>query len=172
MEITIDKLKYEDAGELFDFENENRTFFEKMVPGRGEDYYHFDTFMIQLEELLNEQKQGLSYFYLIRKRTGEILGRINLVDVDRSQNLVHIGYRVGEKHTGQGVAHKALQILLDNLSKDGFTKILAKTTNNNVASQKVLEKNGFTKLGVSNEEFVMNGETLRFVHYMWTICVT
>ncbi|KMM37983.1 GNAT family N-acetyltransferase [Guptibacillus hwajinpoensis] len=169
MGISIDKLKYEDAVELFDFENENRTYFEKMVPSRGDDYYNFDTFMIRHENLLDEQNQGLSYFYLIRERNGEILGRINLVNLDRSQSLGHIGYRVGEKHTGQGIAHKAIHILLDNFRKNGYAKILAKTTNNNIASQKMLEKNGFKKLGVSDDEFEMNGETLRFVNYIWAI---
>ena len=167
MDITVDKLRYEDAKVVFDFEKENRTYFEKMVPSRGDDYYNFDTFMIRHKKLLDEQNQDLSYFYLIRNTNDEILGRINLVDIDRSLNLGHLGYRVGQKHTGQGIAYKALHILIDNLSKDGFEKILAKTTNHNVASQKVLEKNGFKKLEVSDEEFVMNGKKLRFINYIW-----
>ncbi|MGP4076593.1 GNAT family N-acetyltransferase [Halobacillus sp. K22] len=169
MDITVDKLSYEDAKALFDFEKENRTYFEKMIPSRGDDYYNFDNFMIRHKKLLDEQNQNSSYFYLIRKTNGEILGRINLVDLDRSQNLGHLGYRVGEKHTGQGIASKALHIFLENLSKDGFEKVLAKTTKHNIASQKVLEKNGFKKLEVSDEEFVMNGEKLRFINYIWAI---
>ncbi|WP_347232258.1 hypothetical protein [Halobacillus litoralis] len=47
MEITMDKLKIDDAQDLFDFESENRAFFEKMVPSRGEDYYNFETFMVR-----------------------------------------------------------------------------------------------------------------------------
>ncbi len=169
MDITLGKLTYEDAEKLFDFENENRAYFEKMVPSRGDDYYNLDTFLKRHKDLLDEQKQELAYFYLIKDRKGEILGRMNVVEIDRSQNLGHIGYRMGEAHTGQGIAHKALQILLKKLSKDGITKILAKTTTNNIASQKILEKNSFKKLEVNGEEVVMNGETLRFINYICTL---
>ncbi|MCA0983518.1 GNAT family N-acetyltransferase [Halobacillus yeomjeoni] len=168
MNITVEKLRFEDARAVIDFEKENRAYFERMVPSRGDDYYYFDNFILRHEQLLNEQSKGLSYFYLIRETNGEVLGRVNLIDIDRSQKSGHIGYRVGEKHTGQGVACKALHILIDNLSKDGFTKIFAKTTNNNLASQKVLEKNDFQKLGQSDDDFIMNGEKLSFVHYLWT----
>lgn len=167
MDIIIEKLKLEDAEAVIDFEKENRAYFEKMVSSRGDDYYYYDNFITRHQQLLNEQSQGLSYFYLIRKTNGEILGRINFVDVDKSQNSGHIGYRVGEKHTGQGIAYKALHTLMDHLSRDGFTTIFAKTTNNNIASQKVLKKNGFKKLEESTDEFVMNGEKLRFENYIW-----
>ena len=44
-----------------------------------------------------------------------------------------------------------------------------KTTTNNIASQKVLNKNGFERIGTDNEEFEMNGQKINFVHYTWTI---
>ncbi|MBH0229094.1 GNAT family N-acetyltransferase [Halobacillus yeomjeoni] len=169
MEITIHQLKGEDAEAVFKFENDNRTFFEKMVPSRGEEYYNFDTFMVRHQTLLEEQSQGLSAFYLIRKSNNELLGRINLIDIDKSKISGYVGYRVGENHTGKGIACKALHMLMEDLKEEGFTKLSAKTTNNNFASQKVLERNGFKKLEENNEEFVMNGETLRFVHYVWVI---
>ncbi|WLR46488.1 GNAT family N-acetyltransferase [Halobacillus litoralis] len=169
MEIRVEELRLEDAEAVLNFEKENRTYFEKMVPSRGDNYYNFDHFMMRHKELLDEQRKKLSYFYLIRRTNGEILGRINLVDIDISQHSGHIGYRVGEKHTGQGVADRALHILMNHLSRGGFTKIFAKTTNNNMASQKVLEKNGFKKGEESDNEFVMNGEKLKFVNYIWAI---
>ena len=168
MNMTVKRLTHEDSKELFSFENENRTYFERMVPSRGEEYYQLDTFLRRHEELLAEQDQGLSYFYLIRDQNGEILGRVNVVDIDRWEKRGAIGYRVGERHIGKGVAKKALRILLDDLRKKGFTQILGKTTTNNVGSQKVLEKNGFQKVEESDEEFVMNGETVRFVQYVWS----
>ncbi|WP_273852112.1 GNAT family N-acetyltransferase [Guptibacillus spartinae] len=169
MDITIEKLRVEDAEAVLYFEKENRAYFEEMVPSRGDDYYNYDNFITRHQQLLNEQSQGLSNFYLIRRTNGEILGRINFVDIDISQNSGHIGYRVGEKHVGHGIAYRALQTLMVNLNREGFTRIFAKTTNNNIASQKVLEKNGFKKLEASADEFVMNGEKLRFVNYIWVI---
>ena len=44
MDISIKKLEETDFEKLFEFELENRVYFEEIVPGRGEDYYHFDIF--------------------------------------------------------------------------------------------------------------------------------
>jgi [ribosomal protein S5]-alanine N-acetyltransferase len=54
MEIYLDILSAEDAESLFRFETENRTFFERMVPSRGDAYYQYDHFLAILEDLLKE----------------------------------------------------------------------------------------------------------------------
>jgi len=167
MNITIKKLEYVDIEDLYEFELKNRAYFEKMVPSRGNEYYHFETFKVKNENLLEEQVQKLSYFYLIKNENGLIVGRINLVDIDKNQELGHIGYRVGGDHIGRGIANKALKLLLTEMSNLGIKQIEAKTTTNNIASQKILEKNGFKYIGTSDEEFEMNGQDLKFVYYRW-----
>ncbi|MEK5175655.1 GNAT family N-acetyltransferase [Heyndrickxia sp. FSL W8-0496] len=169
MDITIEKLKDEDAKKLYEFELDNRGFFEKMVPSRGEDYYNFENFKIRHKELLDEQALGLSYFYLIKNKKGSILGRMNLVDIDKVKQLGHIGYRVAEECSGKGVASIALKLLLESIDTKGIKKLLAKTTDINVASQKVLEKNGFKFIETSDEEFTFNGQRVKFLFYMWTM---
>ncbi|MBY0121662.1 GNAT family N-acetyltransferase [Bacillus sp. S/N-304-OC-R1] len=170
MEITIQCLRDEDALELFEFELENREYFEKMVPSRGDDYYNYDTFKIKHKSLLDEQAEGLSYFYLIKNKNGSILGRMNLVDIDKSQMLGHLGYRVGKENVGKGIASSALKLLLENITvNEGIKKILAKTTTINTASQKVLVKNGFKQIETNedDEAFYLNGESLTFQYYSW-----
>ena len=44
MNIFIEKLHVADEENLFNFEVENRTFFEEMVPTRGDEYYNFEAF--------------------------------------------------------------------------------------------------------------------------------
>lgn len=168
MNILIDKLSGTDAKDLYKFELENRTFFEEMVPTRGDDYYNSEVFKIRHETLLEEQAEGISYRYLIKDENGSILGRINLVDIDESQKICHLGYRVGQLHTGKGVAKKALKLLLETVIELDIKQVKAKTTTNNIASQKVLEKNGFEYTETSDEEFEMNGQKLKFVNYTWT----
>lgn len=167
MEITIKKLHYSDANELLAFEIDNRAYFEEMVPGRGNDFYEVENFKSGLQSLLDEQEKGLSAFYLIKNESGIILGRINLVDINKEENLGHIGYRVGKVHTGKGIAHRALQLLTEEIRSRGFNELFAKTTTNNVASQKVLLKNGFKEESTGNEEFEMNGERVKFVYFRW-----
>ena len=165
MEITINLLKEEDAEELFGFECDNRMFFENMVPSRGADYYNYKMFRIRHKELLTEQRAGISQFYLIRNYFGRIVGRINLVDIDQNAGIAHVGFRVGEQYVGQGVAIQALKLLLN--MKSSVTKIHGKTTTNNIASQKVMEKNGFEKVSISDQEIDMNGQKLKFINYIW-----
>lgn len=168
MDITIEQLQATDAKKLFEFELVNRVFFEKMVPTRGDDYYHFDSFQERHEALLDEQAKGNSLFYLIKDQNGSIIGRINLVDIDKVQGVAHIGYRIGEIYTGKGIAVKALTLLLENVTKMNISKLLAQTTTTNIASQKILEKNGFIHVKLSDEEFEMNGQKFKFTYYQWT----
>lgn len=164
MEISINSLQERDAEELFQFETDNRLFFEQMVPSRGEDYYKFEAFKIKHRELLAEQEEEKSKFYLIRNNSGNIVGRINLVNIDTANNIAEVGYRVGKEYGGKGIGAKALKLLLE--TEICVKKIKAKTTTNNIASQKVLEKNGFKQVCLSGDEFEMNGQKVRFIDYM------
>src|SRR5690606_31073303 len=113
LDITIELLKDEDATKLYEFELENRAFFEKMVPSRGKDYYKFEIFKERHNDFIDEQAHGISYFYLIKNESGSILGRMNVVDIDHTQQVGYLGYRVAESCSGTGIASKALKLLLD-----------------------------------------------------------
>ncbi|QKG85531.1 GNAT family N-acetyltransferase [Kroppenstedtia pulmonis] len=168
MEFYLKRLGIEDARALFAFELDNKSYFEKFVPPRGREYDHFEAFLHHLKSLLTEQTQGRCYFYLIKDQHDSILGRMNVVDIEESQGIGHLGYRVGKLHAGKGIASGALKQLLDHISEEGVIKQLhAKTTTTNIASQRVLEKNGFVQLGRSDESIELNGQHLKFVHYRW-----
>ena len=167
MKIRLEKLTQGDFENLYAFEVKNRAYFEKTVPSRGDDYYELPNFIRKNDMLLEEQAQQLSYFYLIKNELEEIIGRINVIDIDKDQRLGHIGYRVGKEFSGKGVAHTALQLVLDLMRQQGMLIIEAQTTTNNIASQKVLEKNGFKQLDRSGESFEMNGQNFTFTYYRW-----
>jgi len=118
MDIYIERLQVTDAEGLYKFELENRAFFEETVPTRGDEYYNPEIFKKRHEALLEEQAQGRSYFYLIKDQDSSILGRINLVDIDRFFKIGHLGYRVGQEHAGKGIANKALKILIETIKDE------------------------------------------------------
>ncbi|MGE6415901.1 GNAT family N-acetyltransferase [Planococcus kocurii] len=92
-----------------------------------------------------EQQNGLSNFYLIKNNSGEIVGRVNLVDIDKRNNIADIGFRIGAEYVGKGIGNQALKLFLKtDLS---VKQIRGKTTTVNQASQKVLEKNDFKQVG-------------------------
>lgn len=165
MNISIERLKLEDIEELYSFESKNRSYFEEMVPSRGEDYYIPEIFKRKNIALLEEQDRGESYFFLI-KEGHSIIGRINLVDIDKQQKRADLGYRVGAEHSGKGIASMAVTLLLRTISWEEIDQVDAKTTANNIASQKILEKNGFQKVQSNNEDILyMNGEKVEFMSY-------
>lgn len=159
MNIHLEKLEEKDAKALFYFETINREFFETLVPGREENYYIYEHFLSVLNELLQEQKEGKSFFYLIKNDSNAIVGRINLVDIDQEKRIGSIGYRIGEAFLKQGIATKALKLILEETPILNVAEIHAKTTYQNIGSQKVLEHNGF--------EFDVSREGPNFVHYVW-----
>ncbi|NBJ69968.1 MULTISPECIES: GNAT family N-acetyltransferase [Clostridia] len=166
MNIRLTKLKDTDAEALLAFEYENRDFFETMVPGRGDEYYNLIEFLKRHEALLTEQNLGISHFYLIKDDNDNILGRMNMVNLDKQRHGV-LGYRVGQAYTGKGIATKALQLLIKEAIALGIKQLHAKTTNHNLPSQKVLQKNGFHYEKTELVPFVMNGEKVKFVYYKW-----
>jgi [ribosomal protein S5]-alanine N-acetyltransferase len=155
MEIYLEMLNAEDAESLFRFETENRTFFERMVPSRGDAYYQYDHYLVIIEDLLKEQAEGVSYFYLIKDEKNQIVGRINLVDINNG--LGHIGYRIGEKFLKQGIATEGLKLILKQAPHLGVHEIHAKTTHDNIGSQKVLTLNNFQLFSADTD----------FVHFRW-----
>lgn len=162
MNIKLELVTVEDAKRLYYFEKENKDFFETMVPSRGEEYYLYDYFLEQLGSLLEEQTMGLSYFYLIKNTSGEIVGRINLVDIENSTG--HLGYRVGERFLGLGVATQAVRELVASTT---IREIHAKTTSTNIASQRVLEKNHFNLISKNSAAITMNNQLVDFYNYLW-----
>ncbi|SIQ05759.1 ribosomal-protein-alanine N-acetyltransferase [Peribacillus simplex] len=166
MDIYIHRLNEQDAQALFAFECNNRSFFEQTVPGRGDDYYSFGTLEIRHKELLKEQEDAISSFYLIKDRSGIIVGRINLVDIDPKNGTAHVGYRIGEAFTQKGIANEALKLLVNLAPGLNVTQIQAKTTSDNFASQKVLVKNGFERISINEEISADTGQKLIFYHYI------
>lgn len=165
MELELHLLQAKDAMDILTFEKENRDYFNQTVPDRGRDYFHLETFLYRHQQLLEEQKRGVSYFYLIKDVKGKLLGRINLVGIDREQALGHVGFRVGETVAGKGIARQALRLLQETASD---IKVMeAKTTTHNRASQRVLEICGFKKTYEEEKPFLFNGQEVRFVHFRW-----
>ncbi|AQQ54577.1 GNAT family N-acetyltransferase [Planococcus lenghuensis] len=167
MDIVIKLLEEQDAGTLLDFERRNRSLFEQSVPSRGEAYYDPAVFKVRHEELLAEQAQGLSRFYLIWSSDGQLVGRINLIDIDPAIQEAELGFRIGENFTGKGIGRNAVRSLL--AKEPGIKRIKAKTTSTNFASQKVLENNGFRQMNRQEENVRQQEKSVTFFQYILEI---
>ncbi|GAE36884.1 GNAT family N-acetyltransferase [Halalkalibacter akibai] len=170
MTINLQPLLFKHAKPLFVFEKENREFFEQLVPSRGESYYHYDFFLTCLRDLLKEQKLGEGQYYLITNEKGAIVGRINLFNIERVPFFkAELGYRIGKDYVRKGFATAGVRLLMEKVQREhGKFVIIAKTTNQNVGSQRILEKGGF----VPRSKKVNELETLEskhdFLEYYWS----
>jgi len=147
----LEPVRADHADALLAFELENREYFAASIPDRGDDY--FAEFAARHARLLEWQAAGTDYFHLLVTETGQIAGRVNLVEVkDASAEL---GYRIGRAFAGQGLATAAVGEVRELAANAyGLTTLRAKVTLDNPASHKVLERNGFVATG----ELVLNGK--------------
>ncbi|MBZ2147941.1 GNAT family N-acetyltransferase [Streptococcus gordonii] len=143
--ISLELLSEENSLDVYSFEKENREYFERHLPPRPANYFDPEGFKEITAELLIEQDNHNSYLHLIRDSQGIVVGRINLSVLENDQKTAELGYRIGENVTNLGYASEAVKLVLDKaFTTYGLNRIIAGTATDNLASKRVILKNGFT----------------------------
>jgi ribosomal-protein-alanine N-acetyltransferase len=147
-----------DRDALLAFELANRAFFEAHINARPPTYYSTAGVTQAIDIAIADAAADRGYQFLI-KANGEILGRINLRDVDRTHlHSAVLGYRIAEAHGGKGCASAALRELLEiAFGRLRLLRIEAGARASNLASVRVLERNGFVQFGHSRRSFLLDG---------------
>lgn len=95
---------------------------------------------------LKEYENEPCYRYGIeRKEDGELMGMIDVVGF-RHGNPV-IGYCSGRAFWNNGYMTEALRAVIDELFQDGYETIVIEAIRENIGSNRVIEKAGFTFVG-------------------------
>jgi len=153
---TIHTMSKDNINEIYNFETENREFFEQTLPPRPEGYFSIESFNVLMHELLQEQENSECFMHIIRNTTGDMVGRANLY-VMNDKTMLELGYRIGEVHQGNGFASDAVKQLIEMAHKKYcYKRIQAGTSTENIGSQRVLEKNGFRLIGEENNVMQVN----------------
>jgi ribosomal-protein-alanine N-acetyltransferase len=140
----IERLRLDHAAAVLTFERENRAYFAASVPDRGDDY--FTEFEQRFRDLLAEQQAGVCHFHVVVADKGEVLGRVNLVDV--ADGSAELGFRVAEKAAGQGLATAAVGQMCEMAVRDyGLRNLRASAAADNAGSRAVLSRVGFVPTG-------------------------
>jgi ribosomal-protein-alanine N-acetyltransferase len=128
---SLELLRPDHAAALLVFELENRVYFAASIPDRGDDFFaHFDD---EHARLLARQADGTDYFHVLAGDAGDVLGRVNLVEI--TDGCAELGFRMAEKASGQGLATA------------GVRQVVARAANDNHGSRAVLTRTGFTETG-------------------------
>jgi ribosomal-protein-alanine N-acetyltransferase len=142
--LQLEILGPDHASEVLAFELANRTYFAGFVSDRGDAF--FDEFSERYDELLADREARREAYYVLVDDDGTVLGRFNLYGIEG--DAAEVGYRVAERIAGQGVATAAVRELCRlAATKHGVRRLRARTTHENVASQRVLTKAGFVAAG-------------------------
>jgi len=150
--VGIRSLISEDISELAKLAN------NKKVWDNLRDYIPFPYNENDAEFFINltEQENPKQSFGIIFK--GKLCGVIGLVmQKDVYRKSAEIGYWLGEPYWGKGIATKAVKLITDyGFNKLDLNRIYTGVFAFNIASMKVLEKNGYEKEGVFKNAIIKN----------------
>jgi RimJ/RimL family protein N-acetyltransferase len=140
----LERLHAGHAPAVLAFELANRAYFAAAISDRGDDF--FAQFADRHRALLADQEAGLGAFYVLVADDGSVLGRFNLYDLE--DGTATLGYRVARQVAGHGVATESVRELCRIAAeRHGLHRLWAATSDENVASRRVLTKAGFVPIG-------------------------
>jgi len=140
----LQRLRADHAPAVLAFELANRAYFAASISDRGDEF--FAQFTDRYGALLAEQDAGVAAFHVLVDEGGSVLGRFNLIFA--GDGIAELGYRVAQNAAGRGVATAAVRELCQLAALQyGLRTLRAATSRENVASQKVLAKAGFSPAG-------------------------
>lgn len=168
--ISLELMSEENSIDVYSFEKENREYFERSLLPRPAHYFDSGSFKEITRELLREQKSHDVYMHLIRDAQGIMVGRINLSVLGKDRKTAELGYRIGENYTNLGYASEAVKLVLDKaFHAYGLNKIIAGTATDNLASKRVLLKNGFTFSKIIENDLQIHNEWIHTAVFEITI---
>jgi RimJ/RimL family protein N-acetyltransferase len=93
---------------------------------------------------------------------GDLCGVVSLtVQKDVHKHSAEIGYWIGEAFWANGIATKAISLMTDfGFAKLGLKRIYAIVFENNIASMRALEKNGYQLEGILKKAIQKNAQLL------------
>ena len=140
-----------DAPVLAELQRVNRAFLAPWEPVRDERYFTEAGQRNAIQDALEQYEEGRNLPYVIADDSLGVVGRITLNGIVRGPFLsCSVGYWVSQSAGGRGVATAALRDVIGvAFGELGLHRIQGETLPDNVASQRVLERNGFTRIGMA-----------------------
>ena len=156
----VRRLTPADAAELTALRVANRAYLSRWEPDADdpERWYRVDG----VEAWIGD---GNERFAIVAD--GAIAGMVSLTGIEHGAlQSAMISYFVAEALAGRGLAARAVDALVEHGFRElGLHRIEAGTAVANLASQRVLEKTGFTRVGLLRRHLRLGGVWTD--HYLW-----
>ena len=115
-----------------------------------------------VEEVINNYEDNEFYYFAIRLNN-KLIGVMKSYESD----YLELGYAINEDYWNKGYATIALKLVTDYfLSIDRIKKIILGAFSDNYASIRVMEKCGYSFMGLKKDEFYYKGKS-RDIAYFW-----
>ena len=152
--MSIRPLRPDDADELALLYAANREFLAPFEPERPPEFFSGE---FQRERLERQLADGTHPFAILDGDA--IAGTINLFHIVReSLQSGTIGYWIDRARNGRGLATQAVEdVVAYAFGELALHRVEAATLVDNVASQRVLEKAGFERIGLARGFLCING---------------
>ena len=156
MTVSIRPLRIDDAAGLAALYRANRAYLAPFEPVRTDRFFTEDGQREQIEAALGSPRE-LRYLVEV---DAEVAGRVNVTNVVLGASCSgSLGYWIDRSHTGRGVATEAVRQVIDEcFGRHGLHRLEASTLVDNAGSQKVLERNGFCRIGLAPRYLRIAGE--------------
>ena len=109
-----------------------------------------------------------TYFHWVIewKENGELIGTINLVNVDEACFTAETSYMLSPSYWGQGIMTEVLRDVLNYaFGKVGLNRVQADVFDGNIASERVLKKCGMQLEGIARQKYYKNGKFIDAAQY-------
>lgn len=153
-------VSLDDAAELSELVRANAAHLRPWEPAREEEFYT-EKRQLELATLaLKDYEAGTSVPFVIESSRAEILGRLTLSGVTRGAlQSCALSYWIRADRLREGHASRAvLEAIAVAFKTLGLHRMQAETLPENLASQEVLKRAGFTLFGVAPKYLRINGE--------------
>ncbi|MFA6268236.1 MAG: GNAT family N-acetyltransferase [archaeon] len=107
-------------------------------------------------EKYKKQSEKKTRYYFTILFDKQPAGLIDIYKISLEDKRCSIGYGVTSKYWKKGIASKAVKLAIKFAKKQGLHSCEATVDPKNTASKKVLEKNGFKKIGLVKDYYYEN----------------
>lgn len=148
--LTLRPATVDDADELARLYARERRFLAPFDPVRPASYFNTAGQRALMAQTAELRAAGLLERFLMVV-ANEVVGMISVSNIVRGAfQSANVGYFVAERHNGRGYATRAVAGAVEwAFGEVGLHRLEAGTLIDNVASQRVLERNGFTRIGIA-----------------------
>jgi [ribosomal protein S5]-alanine N-acetyltransferase len=159
-QVELRPVRLQDAEQLARLYTEQRDFLAPFDPIRADAFYTAAGQRADIEQAIAHAASGLRFRYVI-VADGMLVGALGLSNVVRAPHFrsANLGYFVAREANGRGVATRAIGLALgEAFGPLGLHRVEAGTLTDNIGSQRVLEKNGFERIGIARDYLQIAGK--------------